>query len=113
MKLVYFYYLPFEAFCDLLCGKGSYFFCLQVGDALRGFEYKRYFSLLRMLAFYGLAAEDARVGNHVLLKRINMPVAALVDGVEVNDAVHSPQPELLYLAVAHVEQIEHLQLVGI
>ena len=103
--LIYFHDLALEAAGDL--GRRERFDVvrLQARDTLRRLDDKRYLHLL--------AAEDISIGEHVLLLGIDMSVAALVDGVIVDVGVRFLEPELLDLLIAHIDEVEYLQLVRV
>ena len=54
---------------------------------------------------------DKRIADHVFLLRIDVSVLPLVDRVQLHVATQPFQTEFLDLLLAHIHQIEHLQLV--
>ena len=78
---------------------------LEVGHTLGRFDHKW------DLGFLG--AKDESLCVHVLLKDIDVIVSALVNRVIIHITTHFLEAELLDLALVHVDQIEHLELVGI
>ena len=103
--LVYLHDLAGDATGYLVRREGLDVLGLERGDTLGSFDTNRY------LCFFGTFY--LRIEEHVFLLRINMRETSLVEGVIVDMTIESLESETLYISVRHIEEIEHLELVGI